>query len=228
MFSKLKQLWPSKTVDRFQNIEGFNDVKEIISRALYTDDNYNLLLSGPPASSKTMFLLGIQEMEKDAIYFDASNTTNRILDVLEQERPKIILLDEIDKMPRQFQNQLLNFMESGRVKVDQQKKQYDFEIKGAKVFASCNDLKKLTKPLQSRFMKIFLPRYTEDQFIAVSQKVLPKLSNDLSSYIGRLVFTQGGDIRQVLSIGKLVTRKDGPTEVEQIVRTVTRYGREEE
>jgi hypothetical protein len=36
-------------------------------------------------------------------------------------------------MSFQFQNQLLNFMESGRVKVDQQKKQYDFEIKGARL-----------------------------------------------------------------------------------------------
>jgi hypothetical protein len=55
MFSKLKHLWPYKTVDKFQNIEGYDDVKEIISRALDTDENYNLLLCGPPASSKTLF-----------------------------------------------------------------------------------------------------------------------------------------------------------------------------
>ena len=68
------------------------------------------------------------------MYFDGSNTTSRILDVLQERRPKIICIDELDKMPRQFQNQLLNFMESGTVKVDQQRKQYDFEIKGAKIF----------------------------------------------------------------------------------------------
>jgi MoxR-like ATPase len=72
-------------------------------------------------------------------------------------------------MSRQFQNQLLNFMESGRVKVDQQKKQYDFEIKGAKVFASSNDVSRLSKPLQSRFRRLFLPRYTEAQFLDVSE-----------------------------------------------------------
>ncbi|MGB8937876.1 MAG: hypothetical protein WCC17_22530 [Candidatus Nitrosopolaris sp.] len=38
-------------------------------------------------------------------------------------------------------------MESGRVKVDQQRKRYDFEIKGAKVFASCNEINRLSKPL---------------------------------------------------------------------------------
>jgi MoxR-like ATPase len=99
----------------------------------------NLLLCTPPTSAKTLFLLGILEF-KNGVYFDGSNTTNRILDVLEEERPKIICIDELDKLSRRFQNQLLNFMESGRVKVDQMKKRYDFEIKGAKVFATSNDI----------------------------------------------------------------------------------------
>ena len=34
--------------------------------------------------------------------------------------PKFICIDELDKMPRTFQDQLLNFMESGTVKVDGQ------------------------------------------------------------------------------------------------------------
>ena len=140
----------------FGNIEGYDDIKDIVRRALDAEDNYNLLFIGPPASAKTLFLLGILDIRKNGVYFDGSNTTNRILDVLEEERPKIICIDELDKMPRTFQNQLLNFMESGRVKVDQQKKQYDFEIKGAKVFATCNEINRLSKPLQSRFRKLVL------------------------------------------------------------------------
>ncbi|MGB8937768.1 MAG: ATP-binding protein [Candidatus Nitrosopolaris sp.] len=123
---------------------------DLVSRE--TEENYNLLLVGPPASSKTLFLMAI-----GAEYFDGSNTTNRILDVLEEKRPKIICIDELDKMSRVWQNQLLNFMKSGRIKVVQQKKSYDFEIKGAKVFATCNELNRLSKPLQSRFRKLFLP-----------------------------------------------------------------------
>jgi replication-associated recombination protein RarA len=152
----------------FGNIEGYDDIKDIVRRAFSSEENYNLLLCGPPASAKTLFLLGILEY-RNGVYFDGSNTTNRILDVLEEERPKIICIDELDKMPRQFQNQLLNFMESGRVKVDQQKKQYDFVIKGAKVFATSNDIGRLSKPLQSRFRKLFLPRYSEAQFLDVSK-----------------------------------------------------------
>ena len=68
------------------------------------------------------------------VYFDATNTTNRILQVLDEERPEIILLDELDKLPRNFAEKLLNFLESGRVKVDQKNCQMDFELKGCKVF----------------------------------------------------------------------------------------------
>ena len=55
--------------------------------------------------------------------------------------------------------------------------------------------------MQSRFMKIFLPRYTEEQFIALHpQKKVSKLKNESASYIGRLVFSKGGDIRNVIPI----------------------------
>jgi MoxR-like ATPase len=150
------------------------------------------------------------------------DTTNRILDVLEEERPRVICIDELDKMSRQFQNQLLNFLESGRMKVDQMKRQYDFEIKGAKVFGSCNEINRLSKPLQSRFRKLFLPRYTQQQFLKVSVKVLPKLK--IAHVIGKAVWDQRGDIRDVISIGKLVRKNDGPEEVEQILATMTKYG----
>src|SRR5215469_11994158 len=158
------------TSDSFPKVQGYEDLKGIVSRVLDAEDNYNLLFIGPPASSKTLFLQGILEIRKDAHYFDGSNTTNRILDVLEEKRPKIILLDELDKMGKSWQNQLLNFIESGRVDVEQQRKQYHFEIKGAKVFATANEINRLSKPLQSRFRKLFLPRYTEEQFLDVSEK----------------------------------------------------------
>ncbi|MGA9151972.1 MAG: AAA family ATPase [Candidatus Nitrosopolaris sp.] len=208
----------------FYKIQGYDNIKDIVRRALDTEENYNLLFIGPPASAKTLFLLGILNMRKNGVYFDGSNTTNRILDVLEEERPRIICIDELDKMPRTFQNQLLNFMEYGRVKVDQQRKQYDFEIKGAKVFATCNEINRLLKPLQSRLRKLFLPRYTEQQFIDVSVKVLPKIGENMARYIGFTVFRSCGDIRDVISVGKLIRKGDSPQEVERMIDTMTKYG----
>jgi MoxR-like ATPase len=205
----------------FNNIQGYDDIKDIVRRVLDAEDNYNLLFVGPPASAKTLFLLGILESKK-GVYFDGSNTTNRILDVLEQKRPKTICIDELDKMPKQFQDKLLNFIESWHIKVDQMRKRYDFKIKGAKVFAACNEITRLSRPLQSRFRRLHLPSYTEEQFLEVATKVLPKLK--IAHLIGKAVWGQGGDIRDVISIGKLVRKNDSPAEVESILNTMVKYG----
>jgi len=153
-----------------------------------------LLLTGPPASAKTLFLLGILEYKK-GVYFDGSNTTNRILDVLDEKRSKIMCIDELDNMPKQFQDKLFNFMESGHIKVDQMRKHYDFKIKDAKVFGACNEITRLSKPLQSRFRRLYLPPYTEQQFLDVAAKVLPKLKIAVD-VIGKAVW----DLRKSLSL----------------------------
>jgi hypothetical protein len=44
-----------------------------------------------------------------------------------------------------------------------------------------------------------LPSYTEEQFIELSVKVLPKLK--IAPIIGKAVWNQRGDIRNVTSIG---------------------------
>jgi hypothetical protein len=48
----------------FGNIEGYHDLKDIVTCALDAEDNYNLLFIGPPASAKTLFLLGILDSTK--------------------------------------------------------------------------------------------------------------------------------------------------------------------
>ena len=80
----------------FENIQGYDDIKDLVKRALYAEDNYNLLFIGPPASAKTLLLLGILESRK-GVYFDGSNTTNRILDILEEKRPKIMRIADIQR-----------------------------------------------------------------------------------------------------------------------------------
>jgi hypothetical protein len=46
-------------------------------------------------------------------------------------------------------------------------------------------------------------RYTEQQFLDVLEKLLPKLSSNVTYCIGANVWKNGGDIRDVISIGKL-------------------------
>src|SRR5215469_2331715 len=206
----------------FDSISGYEDLKNIINRALDSDESFNLLLVGPPASCKTQFLMEIMKAYKDAEYFDGTNTTSRILDILEEKRPKIILLDEAEKMSRPFQNQLLNFLESGRVKVAQMHRNYDFEIRGVKVVATANDVNRLSKPLASRFRKLHLSKYTREQFVEVAGKVCSKLPRDTAEMIGE-VFKVDGSVRDVISISRLLKKYDGPEEVKEILATLNKY-----
>lgn len=57
----------------------------------------------------------------EGLYFDGTNSTNRILDVLNDERPNIVCIDELEKMPKNFQEKILNLCESRRVDVEQKK-----------------------------------------------------------------------------------------------------------
>jgi Holliday junction resolvasome RuvABC ATP-dependent DNA helicase subunit len=223
VFTKFLELHLFHKELEFGNIVGYDDIKDLVRRVLSSDENYNLLFVGPPASAKTLFLLGILECTK-GVYFDGSNTTSRILDVLEEQRARVICIDELDKMSRQFQNQLLNFLESGRIKVDQQRRSYDFEIKGAKVFATCNEINRLSKPLQSRFRCLHLAPYTKEQFLSIAIKVCPKLREETSPTIGEEVWKTSKDVRDVVSLSKLIRKSDGPGEIEAIMRTLTKYG----
>ena len=139
----------------FSTISGYDDLKKVINRALSSEENMNILFIGPPASSKTQFLMEIIKTSKNCVYFDATNSTNRILQVLNEERPEIVLIDELDKLPRRFSEQLLGFLQSGRIKVDQKNCQMDLQLK-CKVFATANEINRISKPLQSRF-RVLLP-----------------------------------------------------------------------
>ena len=62
MFDSLKQIGKPKICELFENIEGYDDLKEdIIVPAIEAERSVSILLSGPPATAKTMFLEEIRE-----------------------------------------------------------------------------------------------------------------------------------------------------------------------
>ena len=71
---------------------------------------------------------------------------------------------------------------------------------------------------------MFLPRYTEEQFLDMAVKVCPKLKETTARLIGNQVWKQDGDIMEVISIGKLAHKNDGPEEIEAIMETMMKYG----
>ena len=118
------------------------------------------------------------------------------------------------------QSSWLDLLYNGHIKVDHQRKSYHFEISGVKVFATCNEINRLSKPLQSRFRSLHLPKYSREQFLQVAVKVCPKLSEETAVIIAEETWEQQGDIRDVISLSKLVNKQDGPGEIAGIIKTL--------
>ena len=91
------------------------------------------------------------------------------------------------------------------------------------MFATCNEINRLSKPLQSRFRRLHLPKYSREQFLQIAVKVCPKLSEETALIIAE-TWEQQGDIRDVISLSKLVKKHDGPGEIAEIIKMLVKYG----
>jgi replication-associated recombination protein RarA len=115
--------------------------------ALNSTHPTSILLSGPSASAKTLFLQCLMKLH-DSYFIDCSNTTKSV-DYIFDNKPKYLLLDELDKLSKKDQTFLLNLMETGIVGETKYKKTRSIEIKTS-VFVTSNNIEKIILPLQSR------------------------------------------------------------------------------
>jgi GTPase Era involved in 16S rRNA processing len=133
--------------------------------ALGSDEPVHILVSGAPASAKTLFLQALMTL-KDSYFVDGSNTTkSRIIDYIFHNKPKILLINKIDKMHVKDQSFLLNLMETGIISETKHKKTRAITNVKMWVFATSNNISKVMLPLQSRFFVVNLESYTYEQFI---------------------------------------------------------------
>jgi Holliday junction DNA helicase RuvB len=98
----------------FDYIIGYNDVKKFLRMSINTAEPVHILLIGPPASAKTMFIKSMM-MKLNNSYFTGGGNTRKagMLEFIFKNKPKYLLIDEIDKMPTKDQTFLLNLMETG-------------------------------------------------------------------------------------------------------------------
>src|SRR6187200_2823876 len=100
----------------FSQIEGVDDIKEMMLRALESSERAHTLLTGRPASAKSLFMLQIEEYMRSKVYFaEGASTTKAGLQkfIAENQHKEIIIIDEIDKMAMKDQERLLTMMERG-------------------------------------------------------------------------------------------------------------------
>ena len=154
----------------FSDIYGCDDQK-LFRMALESDQNCSILLTGPPASAKTLFLQSLMKL-KDSCFIDCSNATKSgIVDYVFEHKPKYLLLHELDKLSRKDQTFLLNLIETGIVSEAKYNKTRKMELKTS-VFATSNNIEKIIIPLLSRFFIVNVHAYTYEQFYEITLRLL--------------------------------------------------------
>jgi Holliday junction DNA helicase RuvB len=209
----------------FDDIIGYEDVKDLFERAIKTERPVHLLLCGPPASAKSLFMRSLTKLERSYYAVGTSSTKSGIFDYLFEHRPRYFIIDELEKMNKKDQTSLLNLMESGILSELKHNQQRSTQLK-TWVFASCNSTDKLLQPLLTRFRDIHFKPYTEEEFVEIVVNVLDReegVDRDIALVIADSVFNRlkSSNIRECVRIARLA--KNDPSQVNKIIETFAKY-----
>jgi holliday junction DNA helicase RuvB len=212
----------------FSNIVGYSDVKKLLLKSIVSKEPINILLTGPPSSCKTIFLLEILDAMDGTYFMDATSITSAgIIDYLFEHDTKYLLIDEIDKMKAKDQAALLNAMETGIIcetKLNGKTRQKSMKLW---IFATSNDVDRLSKALRSRFMELHLKEYAYEEFLNIVRKLLKKryrMDENISAKIAYAVWNvmNSKDVRDAIKIAKL-TKSSG--DVDWLVNVKMKYSK---
>ncbi|MFL6344225.1 MAG: ATP-binding protein [Nitrososphaeraceae archaeon] len=210
----------------FSKIEGLDDIKEMMLRALESPERAHTLLTGPPASSKSLFMLEIEKFMQSKVYFaEGAATTKAGIQKFISENPhkEIIVIDEIDKMPVKNQEGLLTMMERGEFTSTKVRNTKTVKA-NIVIFATSNSTERLSKPLLSRFTVFEIPEYTYPEFEAISVRIIKKLPQNAVIQIASSIWKTGSkDIRDVVRIAKLCNPTDMEEDINRLIFIHQKY-----
>jgi Holliday junction resolvasome RuvABC ATP-dependent DNA helicase subunit len=210
----------------FSSIEGLDDIKEMMLRALESPERDHTLLIGRPASAKSLFMLQIEKFLGHKVYFaEGASTTKAGLQRFIAENPhkEIIIIDEIDKMPLKDQEGLLSMMERGEFTSTKVRNTKTVKA-NIVIFATSNSTERLSKPLLSRFTVFEIPEYTYEEFEGIALRLIKKLHPNIVVQIACSVWKTGSkDIRDVLKIAKLSNPSDGEEDITRLISIHQKY-----
>ena len=212
----------------FPNVVGYPDIKKLLLKSVVSKEPINILLTGPPSSSKTIFLLEMLGGLDQTYFIDAVSASGAgMAEHLFTKNTKYLLIDEIDKMKKNDQAALLNVMETGILSETKLKGKTRQKKMKLWIFATSNDVERLSAPLRSRFMELHLEEYTFEEFIEIVRRLLWKrygLDVTISEKIGYAVWNKikSKDVRDAIHIAKLAKL---PADVDWLVDVQLRYGK---
>jgi len=198
--------------DLFKIVVGHEDKKEIILRSLEAERPVHALLWGTVASAKTLMLEELSRLPHGRFILGSSLTKAGIFDILFNERPRYLIVDELDKIDdTENLSGLLSLMHKGYISETKYRRHRTLRLK-TWVFASANEIVRLPKELLSRFVLLRFRDYTDDEFYEVVVNVLKEQENmaeNLSLYIAEKVLRNlsSRDVRDAVKIARLLKEK---------------------
>ncbi len=209
----------------FDNIIGYDDIKKLFFLSFESQRPIHILLVGPPASAKTLFMLGCMKLERSYFTLGTHSTKSGMLDYLFEKRPRYLIIDEIEHMSIRDQTVLLSLMETGIIAETKHMKTRNTQVK-TWVFATTNETNHMLTPLLSRFLVLHFKQYKFENFLDISIHMLGQegIAKDIANEVATQVWhnMRSKDIRDCIKIAHLAKSKD---DVIWIAETLLRYNK---
>jgi len=222
----------SAIMESLSLVVGFDDVKETIAKAISSQRKINFMLEGPPACAKSLILEGLRMAvppEYAYMAFGSRTSAAGLSQILFEHQPRLLLLDEADKMRHDVYSVLLGLMEGGEILETKHQKVRGIVLETT-VITACNSSAKMSPEFLSRFaLHVHFPTYAREEFIDVCRGFLTRAEacpEGLAVLIGQKVYDENlGDIRKARGVWQLVT---APTEkeVDRVVQMMKKYSPE--
>ncbi|MEM2139746.1 hypothetical protein [Nitrososphaera sp.] len=207
----------------FESIVGYDDVKRLFKMSLASERPVHILLVGPPASAKTLFMLECMKLERSFFTLGSHSTKSGMIDYLFEKRPRYLVVDEIEHMPAKDQTALLSLMETGILAETKFQKTRNTQLK-TWVFATSNGTERMLTPLLSRFMVLHFKPYSFGSFSEVCTHILGRdgVPAEVAGAIADAVWNRlkSRDIRDCIKLGRLAKSKE---DVGWIAQTLRNY-----
>lgn len=193
--------------DIFQDIIGHDDVKELLKACLLAQKAVHVLLTGPPALAKTLFLWDIERAGGERTVWLVGSAISKagLWDLVAERRPEVLLVDELDKVNAADTAALLSIMEGGRMVRAKKGRELDTSLE-LKVVAATNVESRLSPELRSRFAIRRLGAYGRDEFRTVVRGVLVRregLSLPVAEEIAERLDGRSQDVRDAVRVARL-------------------------
>lgn len=193
--------------DIFQDIVGHEKIKKLLRAVVLAARPVHVLLSGPPALAKSLFLWELERVLGSRTHWTLGSAVSKagLQEMLLEFRPYILLIDELEKMDGRDQAALLSVMEGGRVSRTKVGRMADEKIE-CRVVATANVLRKLSPELLSRFSRQEIRPYTSEEFKKVVEGVLQRreeMEESVALNIARKLDGRIQDVRDAIRVARL-------------------------